>query len=128
MEFFFLPFSEEDGYINFEMTPTGAYLSAFGKGRENRQFLREITDKAPEVNGKISSDGWEISLFIPCALVEDVFRMPFSASDGTYKGNFYKCGDLTDKPHYASYSPMGELPPGFHNSKLFADISVIKEY
>lgn len=124
MEFFFLPFSEKDGYINFEITPKGAYLSAFGTSRENRIFLKEITDVAPEISCKITDEGWELSLFIPCSLIEDVFKKEFTAEEGTYKGNFYKCGDKTEKPHYGSFSPMGELPPGFHNPSLFATFIV----
>lgn len=124
MEFFFLPFSEKDGYINFEITPKGAYLSAFGASRENRIFLKEITDVAPEISCKITDEGWELSLFIPCSLIEDVFKKEFTAEEGTYKGNFYKCGDKTEKPHYGSFSPMGELPPGFHNPSLFATFIV----
>ena len=128
MEFFFQPFSKEDGYINFEITPKGAYLSAFGVSRENRVFLKELTDIVPEVNCKITDEGWELSLFIPCSLIEDVFKKEFTAKEGTYKGNFFKCGDKTEKPHYGSFSPMGELPPGFHNPELFADIIVSDYY
>ena len=124
MEFFFQPFSQEEGYMNFEITPKGAYLSAYGKARENRVFLKEITDIAPEVNCKITENGWELSLFIPCSLIKDVFKKEFTASEGTYRGNFFKCGDKTEKPHYGSFSPMGSLPPGFHNPPLFATFIV----
>ena len=127
MEFFLLPFSEKDGYINFEITPKGAYLSAFGVSRENRVFLKELTDIAPEVSCRITDGGWELSLFIPCSLIEDVFKKRFTADECTCKGNFFKCGDKTEKPHYGSFSPMGELPPGFHNPSLFATF-VITDY
>lgn len=124
MEFFFMPFSLEDGYINFEINPAGAYLSAYGKDRNNRIFLKDITDISPNIECQITDSGWQLNLFIPCKLIEEVFKKDFAASSGTYKGNFFKCGDKTQKPHYGSFSPMGTLPPGFHNPPLFANISV----
>lgn len=127
MEFFFLPFSYDDGYINFEINPKGAYLSAFGKDRNNRVFLKDITSIEPEIKTSITDNGWELTLFIPCKLIEDVFKKEFFASCGNYKGNFFKCGDKTEKPHYGSFSPMGSLPPGFHNPHLFANFSLKEE-
>lgn len=124
MEFFFAPFELSDGYINFEMTPSGAFLSAFGKGRENRVFLKSITSISPSLLAKTDSYGWALELFVPCALIEDVFKREFTASPGNCFGNFFKCGDLTKRPHYGSFSPMGQLPPGFHNPELFVKITV----
>ena len=110
--------------MNFEMTPKGAYLSAVGKDRENRVFLKSITDKEPSVKTKITQDGWELELTVPNELIESVFNKAFIPSAGTCTGNFYKCGDLTEKAHFASFSPMGQLPPGFHNPELFAKFIV----
>lgn len=124
MEFFIMPFSHRSEYLNFEMTANGAYLSAFGKGRENRIFQKELTSKEPSVKAEIFPSGWSLELFVPCELIEDLFGEPFAAGSGEYRGNFFKCGDKTEIPHYGSFSPMGELPPGFHNPELFAKIIV----
>ena len=124
LEFFFSP-NDEKGYMNTEMNPCGAYLTQIGKGRENRRFLKEITDVSPEVKGYTDENGWGIELFIPCEVFEKAFDIPFSAQSGTYRGNFYKCGDKTKTPHYGSFSPMRkELTLGFHDPEFFATISV----
>lgn len=127
MEFFIKPFSDEEEYMNFEMTAKGAYLSAVGKDRNERVFLKALTDKEPSVNAQILPSGWELELFIPHELIESVFKKKFTFNEQEYKGNFFKCADKAAKPHFASFSPMGELPPGFHNPKLFANI-IVKEF
>ena len=124
MEFFFRPFSHRSEYLNFEMTAGGAYLCAMGSSRDNRIFLKELTKKEPTVRAEIGCDGWSVELFVPCELIDEAFCEDFCASAGDYRGNFFKCGDKTESPHFGSFSPMGENPPGFHNPDLFANILV----
>lgn len=123
LEFFFAPFGDE-GYFNIEMNPNAAFLSQFGKGRENRKYIKELTDISPVVKKLPLENGWGVELFVPCSLVEKLFSRPFSAGEGNFTGCFFKCGDKTPKPHYGSFVPMGELPPGFHNPKKFAKITI----
>ncbi len=124
MEFFFKPFKGRQEYLNFEINPDGAYLSQFGKGRDDRVFIKELTDEKPVISTEKGSDGWKLRLFVPCALIESLYGERFEADEGEYRGNFYKCGDKTEKPHYGSFSPMSSLPPGFHNPERFAKIIV----
>ena len=35
------------------------------------------------------------------------------------RGNCYKCGDLTDHPHYLSWSAINSETPNFHRSDDF---------
>ncbi len=126
LEFFFSPESEK-GYLNTEMNPLGAYLTQVGKERENRRFLSSVTPLSPTVCGHRSGEGWGVELFIPCKLIEDAFGISFAAQPGVYSGNFYKCGDKTARPHFASFSPMREkLTLGFHDPEFFATI-IVKE-
>lgn len=124
MEFFIRPFAHREEYLNFEMTPVGAWLCQYGKGREGRVFLKTLTDTEVEIRTEISSDGWSLELFVPCGLISEAFGESFSPKAGTLKGNFYKCGDLTEKVHYDSFAKMTTLPPGFHNPDCFAEIII----
>lgn len=124
MEFFISPFAHREEYLNFEMNPNGAYLCQFGKGRQDRVFLSELTDEEALVSTRVTSDGWSLELFIPEKLITKAFGEVFRADECRLKGNFYKCGDLTVKPHYDSFSKMSTLPPGFHNPECFADIII----
>lgn len=124
MEFFIKPFSFREEYLNFEMNPNGAYLCEFGKGKSDRVFVKTLTDKTPTVITSKNSAGWELDLFVPCELINEVYGEKFTAEQCDMKGNFYKCGDKTEKVHYGSFAKMTTLPPGFHNPKCFANIIV----
>lgn len=123
LEFFFSP-EKNAGYLNTEMNPNGAFLTQVGKERGNRRFLKEITPLSPEVSAHTDENGWGVELFIPRELFEEAFKISFDASPGVFRGNFFKCGDKTETPHYGSFSPMGSISLGFHNPPLFATITV----
>ncbi len=123
VEFFFQPFADDERYINFEINPNGAYLSAIGKDRFDRVFLREISACEPEVNAYASSSGWRAELFIPEKLISDAFGRYFSVSDTEYiRANCYKCGDLTPSPHYASLFLVDTPNPDYHRPEFFGKI------
>lgn len=124
MELFLRPFSHREEYLNFEMNPNGAYLCQFGKGKGDRVFLSELTDEEACVSTEVTDEGWCLELFVPESLITKAFGEAFTAKADTLTGNFYKCGDLTSKPHYDSFSKMSTLPPGFHNPECFADIII----
>ena len=124
MEFFFKPFDDYDEYINIEMNPVGAYLSAIGSNRDNRVFLKEITDICPVVSTEINSEGWSLELFVPFELINAVFKNKNFENINLFRANFYKCGDKTNKIHYHSFSKMTTLPPGFHNPECFGLVEV----
>ena len=126
MEFFIAPIEGNDNYINFEISASGAYLSEFGASKIDRVFIKELTDFVPKITVKENSDGWSTELFVPCELISDIFKVKFDASASTVKGNFYKCGDKTQKVHYSSYNEMTTLPPGFHNPGCFATLCIIE--
>lgn len=124
LEFFFSP-GEDAGYLNTEMNPNGAFLAQVGKDRYNRRFLKEVTLLSPLVHAREKEAGWEIELFIPCGVFSEGLKTGFEALPGNYSGNFYKCGDKTERPHYGSFSPMRkELTLGFHDPEYFATITV----
>ena len=41
--------------------------------------------------------------------------------DQTWRANFYKCGDATSHPHWASWNPIGEKL-SFHKPEYFGEI------
>ena len=124
MEMFLCPFPYRDEYVNFEINCEGVYLSQYGAERENRIFLKSFVFTEPNVETKITSDGWSLELFVPCELISDAYGEEFTADKCTIRGNFTKCGDLTEHTHYGSFSELSTLDLGFHNPKCFAVINV----
>ncbi|MBI5094406.1 MAG: diguanylate cyclase, partial [Candidatus Hydrogenedentes bacterium] len=64
---------------------------------------------------------WADEYPIPRALFE-TYVGPLGRIDGqTWRANFYKCGDETSHPHWASWAPIGE-ELNFHQPQYFAPI------
>lgn len=124
MEMFLCPFEHRDEYVNFEINCNGVYLSQFGDVRENRMFIKELTDIEADVRTEITEDGWSLETFVPCRLISEVYGEEFAADKCSIRGNFTKCGDMTKYPHYGSFAELSTLDFGFHNPKLFAKIVI----
>ena len=62
---------------------------------------------------------WRVEYGIPFDLFEAYIgnRLDFRKT-ATWRGNFYKCGDKTSHPHWASWSPIGE-ELNFHCPQYF---------
>ena len=121
----FLNFAPEKSrsYINFEMNAAGAYLFGIGPDRYDRVELK--TPVMPEVTAKIGEDRWEVTLFIPLETIYAVYgKVPF-AKDYTFTGNAFKCGALTESPHYLSWAPLQRDAIDFHRSDRFGTFTIL---
>lgn len=124
LEVFLAPVSGRDEYINFEINPNGAYLSQFGRERNGRVFIKELTDEVPQVHAQRLEKGWCAELFIPEILISALYGCDFSVSAGEIRGNFYKCADDSPTPHYAALFPVDSAALGFHNPEKFGTIKI----
>ena len=107
------------GYINCEMNANGAVLSAYGKDRSHRTPLNKICGVFPEVTAAKYGDRWTVTAHITLDIIKIVYgSCDFAPGDVIY-GNFYKCGDKCEIPHYGSYSPVGTPGPDFHRPEYF---------
>lgn len=114
----FLNFNPEktDKYINFEMNANGAMLVGYGKERKDRERLEFDFHPFPFKN----DDGWGVTLIIPVAFIIKYF----GEIAPIWKGNFYKCGDKCEQPHFLSWSEVKEEKPNFHVSQWFGAIEI----
>lgn len=135
VEFFVKP-KQDKGYFNFEFNCGGTLLCSYitdpertpdGFGEfvlipeEEGRLLTihhsfpEVTD--PEINGPAA---WTIEFFIPFALLEKYVGELGDMENKEWKANFYKCGDETSHPHWASWQPVPRL--NFHVPECFGGI------
>ena len=123
MEFFanYYPGEEGTGYINFEMNSNGAVLCEYGQPGD-RFYLKDRGFDVPTPQVTKGEDFWEIELCIPDAFIKEVYGKDFIAP--MIKGNFYKCGDDTDIPHYGSWAPIDHPTPAFHKPVFFGELVV----
>ena len=124
-----------NGYINFEFSGAGVFLSSHIKDSRRTAGgfadYRMLTGKDaagivcastlprktdPEITDDLT---WELGFFLPFTVFE---RLGFAApeSQSIWRGNFFKCGDKTSHPHWASWNPVDEL--NFHLPRCFSEI------
>jgi hypothetical protein len=128
---FFVKLPESTSYYNFEFNCIGVCRAAkhLGDRHHSTDFtpdqLKKIdrwsslgTRAFREINGLFS---WELCVCIPFELLEvDPQKLP-----ERLLGNFYKCADATEQPHYVSWNPIRTDKPDFHRPEYFGDIFLV---
>jgi len=124
---FFIAFTE-DSYYNIECNCIGKILIGKGSGRgENRIRLPESILKTVdrwsslgELPVENRSGNWEVSLIIPKSIFYPDIIQTFNKVKA--RGNFYKCGDCLQTPHYLSWNPILCDTPNFHCPEFFGQL------
>lgn len=121
-------------YYNFEFNCLGTALVQVGTERDGREVLgpeategirrfsslgREPLDKYHQgLAGE--AETWSLMLVIPASLL---IRDQFNTFKGArFRGNFYKCGDDHESPHYLSWNPIETDSPDFHRPEFFGEL------
>lgn len=123
------------GYFNLEINAGGVPLCYHITGDLRKQEFTPIGDAWLErlyirssepqvVEPEIATPRtWHLEVFIPF----DFFRAHLPTDTDLdltrpWRGNFYKCGDATSHPHWASWVPVGTDPFTFHQPERFAPL------
>lgn len=114
MEVFLKPDINDVNYINFEINPQGVMLIGLGKDRYDRLLLDEPRDTF-HIETLSREGDWTLKFDIPDSFLLRYFKQISLVS----RGNFYKCGELTDHSHFATWSPVFTAKPDFHISDYF---------
>lgn len=128
-EFFVIP--ANDGiYYNIESNCIGTVLVGAGKDRNERERASQpVMDKMQRwaslgdkpFEERIGQCAWELSLIIPYTVF---FKHRITSMDGvTVRGNFYKCGDDLQTPHFISWNKIEVVNPDFHRPDFFGALS-----
>lgn len=124
---FFMKRVDDNKYMNFEFNCAGTCDAASRLSRAVKNPLSEseykkikrwssIKTKCTEEVKGIHS--WSLIVVIPFDLMGlDPENLPEKIL-----GNFYKCADETDNPHFLSWSPIDLPAPDFHCPKFFGEI------
>ena len=127
LEFFFCPEENDNRYFNIEFNSNGCLYLGFGTVIPDRTRLvkADINEVlCPKIN--LTDDGWEIFYRIPYSFIR-VFDPDFKVYEGkTIKANCYKCADLSEPPHYLSWSVVSENPFTYHNPSCFGTMKFVK--
>lgn len=135
VEFFVQP-APGRGYYNFEFNCGGALLASYvtDPARLNgglKKFVPLVPEDdlqiqryaslprivEPEIKEKIV---WMLEFSIPVAVLEKYVDHAVIGTGKIWRANFYKCGNETSHPHWASWAPLPER--NFHNPSSFGKI------
>lgn len=121
MEFFLEPQPGTGRFLNFEMNARGVLLMGL-----NEQGVFRCLDAALQAAcapwAEETADGWEMRLCIPDSLLRRIFVDWRPEQAQAMRGNFYKCGDETQRPHYGSWSEVTRRPVDFHCPECFGTL------
>ncbi|MCC8133742.1 MAG: hypothetical protein LIP04_09380 [Tannerellaceae bacterium] len=124
---FFMKKVDDPEYMNFEFNCIGTCDAARRQSRDIKQPLsqdeyltirRYTTLEHKPFQEKRGVFSWELVVCIPLELMGlDPKNLPEKIV-----GNFYKCADDTDAPHYLSWSPIDLPSPDFHCPEFFGEL------
>ena len=136
VEFFFRP-KPGKGYFNLEMNCHGVILMYYFADVEQRgaapeKFVRVDPGLADSIEVfhtmqeraeiEIAEDlDWQVRYELPIAVLEHYVGEIGEPSGQSWTGNFFKCADDSSHPHWASWSPIGEVL-NFHQPLHFGQI------
>lgn len=133
VEFFVQP-GGAGPYFNFEFSGGGGWLAtrvtdpSRAPGGALRAFTPVAADRARQIRilstmppGETAGPvAWTLSFFIPWLVLDAGGGPPAPRAGDLWRGNFYKCGDLTRGPHWAAWAPVPEV--NFHLPACFGEL------
>lgn len=123
LEFFFCPAAGDLRYFNIEFSPGGCMYLGFGRSiEEHSRLLVTGAEALFGARTRRTDGGWEVAYRVPAEFVRRFFP-EFELHRGLHlRGNFYKCGDATPRPHYLAWNPVTSETPAFHRPWEFGEI------
>jgi hypothetical protein len=124
---FFMRKDGEMNYINFEFNCIGTCCAARHRTRtdstpltagEFRSIRRHTSLPRETFAEKKGLHAWDLTVAIPFRLMGlDPALLPEKIF-----GNFYKCADETENPHYVTWNPVLRPQPDYHCPEFFGEI------
>lgn len=131
VEFFFSPATElPSDYFNLELNCGGtmyfAYHGADGEIKMSQSDMAALTIAhsmpavvEPEIKTPVT---WTIECRLPLAILKKYCPIIHPAPGLNWRGNFYKCADLTSQPHWLTWARVDHPKPCFHLPEFFGSL------
>jgi hypothetical protein len=127
---FFVSFDNCKTYYNFEFNAIGSIHAcyrasdmSFKNVLSNTELLKikvlSSFEKFKAIN--LENTDWKIKIHIPTEIINDI-----QFFEKNCFGNFYKCGDKLNVPHYLSWNKIVSEKPSFHKPEFFGRIELLK--
>ena len=102
---------EGDGFGEYIRLPES-------EGKKIKVFHSMPVAVDPEITEPVD---WFLEVYIPFSVIENNVGSLGNIEKSRWRANFYKCGDETSHPHWASWSPVDEL--NFHLPRCFGTLA-----
>ena len=125
---FFCKRPDSEYYMNFEFNCIGTCLAA--KRKKRKEDVQRFSPDEMKLIERHSSLGRRAFLEMKGKFAWNlVVKIPFSLlgfakgeMPDMLLGNFYKCADGTESPHYLSWAPIHTEKPDFHRPEFFGEL------
>jgi len=125
---FFCQVPGNEKYMNFEFNCIGTCKASkrVARNKDVTPYSKEelsMVKRLPSLGRRAFNEmegmfDWELTVKIPLRIMGiDPNNLPEKI-----KGNFYKCADGTDSPHFVSWSPINTKVPDFHRPEFFGEL------
>jgi hypothetical protein len=120
MELFLMPEPESGLYFNFEASASAVVHLGIGFGRHGRTTFTYMPAGIRIAASEHKGGWWAVSYSISAEFIKANFGVELK--EGLkMRGNFYKCADGSDKPHYGMFKGYFDVPsPDYHRPERFA--------
>ena len=108
LEFFLRP-TPSLRYMNFEWNPKGRLYLGIGTCAEDLMRLAPADWQVKKLfapQAQQQGDTWQVEFQIPYSFIKGFFPDFDPEKTKNIWGNFYKCGDKLDMPHYLAWNPI----------------------
>jgi len=124
MELFLMPDPGNSAqYLNWEFNPAGAMYLSIGTHRFDRHDVRDDDYRELfKVKTVKHNNGWNLEYRVSLVFLRCWFPHLEFKQGHVMRGNFYKCGDKTAKPHFSCWSPIDLSKPDFHCPGFFGNL------
>ena len=130
---FFVQFPNHKKYINFETNCIGVSTADLRTGRDDstpiskedlKKFVRisSLEQKLTDIYDSNTLQEWKLLLGIPKNVLMKYFNTNKEPFPSELRANFYKCGDLTNIPHFLSWNPVNTPECNFHLPEFFGNL------
>lgn len=123
LEFFAAFDPESDRYVNIEMNSLGASLATL-RTKDGRIAEFDKLIGVPKIKAEVYSDRWSVEFKLGFNDIAVLFPNAVLKSGTVFRGNFYKCGDETDVPHFGMWNEVAVDKPSFHQPDFFGNFII----
>lgn len=123
---FFIAIGDDAKYYNIEFNRLGTCFMAYTGSKHDMVTLpAEVISNIRTQSKALHPNhgfkyGWQLTLVIPATVF--IHHPGIELEKLVCRGNFYKCGDKLNKPHFLSWNNVVSQVPNFHKPEYFGEL------